>query len=399
MEKRFLEKNDNSNAASSEVGTILPEKFTKKQFVKNIKAGLNISSIFLLIKKQIKRKKSGENYWIITLQDKSGSIDGFIWSDVCNELSILRENNLNEGDFVLINAEASEYNGLIQLKINYIEKVRKEDEKYISIRDFIRTSAFDTNLMLSQLKNYIKKVENKYLKRLLEVFFKDDEFVKEFCLSSAAVQYHHAYIGGLLEHTLSTTKLCDFIAENYKYMNSIKKGFTNINDFKDLVLTGAILHDMGKIHEYKSEKNGAFFKITDEGKLLGHITIGYGMVLTEINLIKRFPAQLKDRLLHIILSHHGHKEYGSPKRPKTLEAFIVYHADHLDADIGGFNFILENKAENIDWSEYLKNFDRSIFLKELSFDFSEDYREADAEGKIKINNASDDENNFPKLFK
>ncbi len=154
-----------------------------------------------------------------------------------------------------------------------------------------------------------------------------------------------------MEHTLSRVKICDFISSNYD----------NID--RDLLISGAILHDIGKVVEYATEKSGALIKISDEGKLIGHITIGYGMVLNKIDSINDFPKDLKDRLLHIILSHHGHKEFGSPKRPKTLEAFIVYHVDHMDADIGGFNDIIENSSPSADWSDYLRNFERSVLLK------------------------------------
>jgi len=129
-----------------------------------------------------------------------------------------------------------------------------------------------------------------------------------------------------------------------------------------LLITGAILHDIGKIKEYMVD---IVIKITDEGRLLGHITIGYGMILEKIKEIEAFPEDLKERLLHIILSHHGQKEFGSPKRPKILEAFIVYHVDHMDADVGGFNIILEESGGKSDWSEYARNFERSIMLKEL----------------------------------
>jgi 3'-5' exoribonuclease len=136
--------------------------------------------------------------------------------------------------------------------------------------------------------------------------------------------------------------------------------YDNLN--RDLLIAGAILHDVGKIKEYSS---GVNLKITNRGRLLGHITIGYGWVLEKISSIKGFPSDLADRLLHIILSHHGHLEYGSPKRPKILEAFVVYHADHLDGDIGGFNIILENTSDENDWSEYVRNFERPVYTRRL----------------------------------
>ena len=150
---------------------------------------------------------------------------------------------------------------------------------------------------------------------------------------------------------------------------------------RDLLLAGAILHDIGKIREYSA---GITTKITDEGKLLGHITIGYGIVLEKIKQIKGFPKELEERLLHIILSHHGQKEFGSPKRPKILEAFIVYHIDYLDADIGGFSIQLEESGERLEWSDYLRNFERSIFLRKPDFktDHDADDNPADEDNKL-----------------
>jgi 3'-5' exoribonuclease len=201
---------------------------------------------------------------------------------------------------------------------------------------------------MSDLKHFINSVKNIYLKKILEMFFEDDNFVTEFCNSTAAIQYHHASRGGLLEHTLSIVKICNWLAGHYKNLN------------RDLLVSGAIFHDVGKIREYELSIP---IKFTDEGKLLGHITIGYGMVLEKILKIKGFPADLRDNLLHIILSHHGHKEFGSPRRPKTPEAFIVYHVDYMDAEIGGFNELLDENRGSAEWSEYLRNFERSLFLK------------------------------------
>ncbi|MCL5073980.1 MAG: HD domain-containing protein, partial [Actinobacteria bacterium] len=192
--------------------------------------------------------------------------------------------------------------------------------------------------------------------------------------SSAAVQYHHAYIGGLLDHTLTVTKICEWIAGIYDNLN------------RDLVVTGAILHDVGKIKEYELDST---IKISDTGRLLGHITIGYGMVQEKIAQMKNFPDDLKDRLLHIILSHHGYKEFGSPKRPKILEAFVVFHVDNMDADIGGFNMILEESGGQADWSVFLKNFDRSVLLRELKLSGDHEIPEDKKMGIRSIKNKPD----------
>lgn len=211
--------------------------------------------------------------------------------------------------------------------------------------------------MFAGIKEYAARIKNPHLKKLIDLYFEDKEFVKDFKNAAAAVRYHHAFKGGLLEHTLAVTEICDAIFRVYHNLNY------------DLLISGAILHDIGKIREYKTL---ATTEVTDEGKLLGHITIGYGWVLEKIKQIKGFPGDLRDRLLHIILSHHGQKEFGSPKRPKILEAFIVYYVDHMDADIGGYNIILEENKSGSDWSDYVKNFERSVFLKKLELPGDED---------------------------
>jgi len=253
-----------------------------------------------------------------------------------------------EGDFANIQGEVTDYKGSKQLLVNSLQKIENKAE--IEYSDFIRTSKRNVAEMYLEMKTFINSIETICLKKLLDSFFEDKKFKEEFSNATAAVKYHHAYKGGLLEHSLNIVKICDKLSEIYENLN------------RDLLITGAILHDIGKIKEYKVD---IIIKITDEGRLLGHITIGYGMILEKIKEIEEFPEDLKERLLHIILSHHGQKEFGSPKRPKILEAFIVYHVDHMDADVGGFNIILEENGGKSDWSEYAKNFERSIMLKEL----------------------------------
>lgn len=321
----------------------------KKQYVSNLKVGTNVNSLFVVSHKSIKKKKNNDDYCAVTLQDKEGSIEGVIWTEVFKNVEYFEE-----GDFVLVKGNVSEYRGGKQLSVSFITKIKnKEDIEY---SDFIRTTKENVDGMMSEIKSYINSTKDQHLRKLLDLFFKDEDFTRRFCRATAAVRYHHAYSGGLLEHTLSVTKICDFLSGTYKNLN------------RDLIISGAILHDIGKIMEYDV---GVIIKVTDEGKLLGHITIGYGLVLEKIKKISGFPTDLRERLLHIILSHHGHKEFGSPRRPKILEAFVVYHVDHMDADIGGYNIILEESNEGEDWSAYAKNFERSVMLKKPELENSD----------------------------
>ncbi len=329
---------------------------SKKQFISDLGIGVKVESIFVVASKRIRKKKNGDDYCTVVLQDREGSIEGVLWTEV-----YLNTEDFAPGDFVFIEGEVKGYKGGKQIVVSSLKKI--EDNLDINHPDYIKTSGKDIDKMFEEIREYIARVKNPYLKKLLDLYFNDEKFVQDFKNATAAVQYHHAFRGGLLEHTLAVTGICDAAYRIYQNLNY------------DLLICGAILHDIGKIREYKTKVTT---EVTDEGKLLGHITIGYGWILEKIKQIKDFPRDLRNRLLHIILSHHGHKEFGSPKRPKILEAFIVYHVDHMDADVGGYNIILDESKGGSDWSDYAKNFERSVFLKKLELSdggYNEDMEE------------------------
>ena len=284
-------------------------KKEKKQFISDLKVGSNADTIFVVSKKQIRKKKNNEDYCIVTFQDKEGSIEGVIWTEVFRN-----SDDFSEGDFVLVKGDVRQYRSSMQLVINSISKIEnKEDIEY---SDFIRATKKNIDDMFSEIESYINSIKNSYLKELLDLYFKDKKFIEDFKNATAAVRYHHAYRGGLLEHTLAVTKICNMLTGIYDNLN------------RDLLISGAILHDIGKIREYKT---GVIIKVSDEGKLLGHITIGYGWILEEIKKIDGFPRDLSERLLHIILSHHGRKEWGSPVEPQFPEAEILHYLDMMDS--------------------------------------------------------------------
>ncbi len=330
----------------------------KEQFISDQKVGDLVETTFVVSEKQIKKKKNGEDYCTVTLQDSSGTVEGVLWTEVFQGAGIFLE-----GDFVEIKGVLKEYRGSRQLIVNSLVKMKQDAD--LDLSDYIKSTSKDIDSMFEEVLGYIGSLKNKHLKELLNIFMDDEKFASDYRTSTAAVRYHHAYQGGLLEHSLNVIKICDMLAGIYDNVN------------RDLLLAGAILHDVGKIREYSS---GVNMKMTNRGRLLGHITIGYGWVLEKIGQVKGFPKDLADRLLHIILSHHGHLEYGSPKRPKILEAFIVYHADHLDGDIGGFNIILENSNNENEWSEYARNFERPVFIKQLDLEEEESLGTGDLNG-------------------
>ncbi|MDD5622727.1 MAG: HD domain-containing protein [Actinomycetota bacterium] len=318
-------------------------EISKKQFISDLEVGGKADTIFIVANKHVRKKKDGKTYCAVTLQDRAGSIEGVLWTEVyCNT------KDFAEGDFVLVRGDVKEYKGCRQLVIGSIIKI--ESKENIDYSDYIKTSGENIDEMFKRIKKYIAGIEDPHLKKLLDLFFEDKKFENDFKNSAAAVRYHHAFRGGLLEHTLSVTEICDAVYRIYRNLDY------------DLLISGAILHDIGKIREYRTKVTT---EVTDEGRLLGHIIMGYGLVLEKIKEIDGFPADLSERLLHIVLSHHGQKEFGSPKRPRIPEAFIVYHVDYMDADIGGYNIAMEENKSGNDWSDYLRNFDRSVFLKKL----------------------------------
>lgn len=351
----------------------------KSQYVSDLTIGTKVNTIFAVAKKQVKKKRNGDEYCTVNFQDRKGNIDGVLWTETYNNTE-----DFNEGDFVSVEGEVKEYKRSRQLAVSSIRKI--EDKENLEYSDYIKTTNKNIDEMFSELMKYIARIKNPYFKKLIDMFFSDKNFIEDFKSSTAAVKYHHAFKGGLLEHTLAMTKICD----------SLSKIYNNLN--YDLLISGAVLHDVGKIMEYKTVVST---EVTDEGKLLGHITIGYGMVLEKIKQIKGFPDDLKNRLLHIILSHHGYKEFGSPKRPRILEAFVVFHVDYLDADIGGYNIILEGNKSGADWSDYAKNFEGSVFLKEIEPDEDENnihIRETQDERPDNESNEARDENRQNELF-
>ena len=289
----------------------------KELFVKDLKDGTSIHSSFVVtkiirrIKKSQRADAADEEYCQVRLQDCTGSIDGIIWPEALRNAP-----DFSEVDCVLVKATVSQFKGLPQLVISSLEKVPAGEVDYSCFTRSI--AAEDKEKMVLEIKELLSSIKNPGLVQLLDSFFNDSDLFNAYTNSAAAVKYHHAYSGGLLEHSLAVAKNCEMVSRNYPELN------------RDLLIAGALLHDIGKIEEYRT---GVIIKITDEGGLIGHIAIGYGMVLDRIKSISGFSKNLAKNLLHIIISHHGYKEFGSPRVPETPEAFVVYHMDHMDADI------------------------------------------------------------------
>ena len=313
---------------------------SKKLFIKDFKEGQSIIDYFLVNSKKILTTKNGNKYMSLVFQDKTGLIDGKIWDEKEYE-----ERNITSNDFVKIEADVKTYQDNLQLNVKRIKKIGTEE---VDISDFIPHSAQDTNQMLKELREISKEVKNPYLLELLDKFFEDEEFKKKFRQSPAAKQIHHVYIGGLLEHTLSVVKICSFLA---------KKHYSNINF--DLLITGTILHDIGKIYELS---HPPAIDYTSEGRLLGHILLGFKIIQDKINSIPNFPENLQMLLQHLIISHHGQYEWGSPKLPQTIEAIILHYIDDLDAKLNSIKQLMNLEINSEDsWTAYHKTLGRKIY--------------------------------------
>ena len=281
----------------------------KMKYIESFREGMHTGDVYLCKSKQIALTKSGKEYGNVVLQDKTGTIDAKIW-----DLHSPGVGEFEAMDYVYVEADVTLFQNAHQLNVRRIRKAREGE--YVEA-DYLPVSKKDIKKMYEELLGFIKSVKNPYLNKLLSLYFVDNEaFAKAFQFHSAAKTVHHGFVGGLLEHTLSVTKLCDYYASYYPQLN------------RDLLITAAIFHDIGKIKELSTFPENDY---TDAGQLLGHIMIGAEMVGITIRSIKGFPPTLATELKHCILAHHGELEYGSPKKPALLEALALNFADNTDA--------------------------------------------------------------------
>lgn len=308
--------------------------------VADIAENQSLDLLLLVRRKNLARSRNGKDYLNLKLGDSSGEIAAFLWDDAERAGAAIKE-----GDCVHITGRSQLFNGNLQLTINFIELWQGE----IDARQFLPYTAKHIPTLERDLRQIVADIREPWLKRLCEAFFiKDQEFAKAFALAPAAKAMHHAWLGGLLEHTLGVAHLALKVVPLYPQVNL------------DLVLTGALLHDIGKVYELTYERN---LDYSTAGRLLGHVMIGVRMVQEKAATLKGFPAATLMLLEHLILSHHGEYEYGSPKRPKTQEAIILNFIDDLDAKITAVNTHMEaTKNPEIEWSDFHRLFGRPFYL-------------------------------------
>lgn len=307
------------------------------RFINTLREGDSVRSIYLCKTKRSAETRNGKPYDNLTLQDKTGTLDGKVWDPNSGGIA-----DYDEMDFVEVFGEVVSYNNNLQLNI---KQLRKPYEDEYDAADYMPTSEKNVGGMYDELLSYVKRVENKYLRALLEYYFVNNEaFIKVFKGHSAAKSVHHGFAGGLLEHTLSIVKMCDYYVSAYPLLN------------KDLLFTAAMFHDIGKTKELSTFPENDY---TDDGQLLGHIVIGVEMISDGVRAIEGFPERLASELKHCIVSHHGELEYGSPKKPALPEAVALHFADATDAKLQTLTEIFKDK-EGTEWLGYNRLFESNL---------------------------------------
>jgi len=317
----------------------------KNIFVSDLTSGQPVNDSFVLAEKHLYRKKDGGQYISVALSDKTGTVKGVIWDNV-EELT----EKPAAGDFVNIRGNVSEYRGALQVVIQSMASLAAAE---VDAADFLPATRRDPSAMFEKLRAISDSMVNPDLKALLAAFWADTAFVEKFKIAPAAKKMHHAYLGGLLEHTLSLALLADRVADHYSGIN------------RDLLLTGAILHDIGKVKEFLYDRR---IDYSDEGRLVSHLVIGVEMVQEKIAGLRDFPPKTAMLIKHLMISHHGNREYGSPEPPKTLEAVMLNYLDEIDSKITGIREFMEKQAANEDWTSYHRPLDRFFYKGAFSSD-------------------------------
>ena len=314
---------------------------TKSIYLQDIKQGEKISSSFLVAEKNMAFSLKGSPYLTVKLKDKTGELDGKVWDN-----AVEFDQQFKKGDIIAIEGRANTYKNSLQISIIGIKKCNWEE---VEPTDYLPGAKGDVNGMFDELLAHVDTVQNKALQELLYAFLKDEKTAELFKRAPAAKGFHHIYLGGLLEHSLSVVRLLIKIAEHYQYLD------------RDMLIAGGLLHDIGKIYEFSYDQ---LIEYSDEGRLIGHIVMGVEMIDKKIAAIPDFPVQLALELRHLILSHHGEFEYGSPKRPKTMEALAVHYMDDLDAKLNAFqSFTADSNNADSDWTTYNRFFERYLYKK------------------------------------
>src|SRR5689334_20693825 len=297
-----------------------------------------VTSTFVVVAKQIKPKKTGEPYLALTLGDRSGQIEAKMWDNVEDAMD-----GFEQDDFIKVKGLLNKYKNRFQLTIH---KLRKLGDSEVDFADYLPKTTKDVDELWRTLVNFVDSFQDTNLKTLVRAFMADPEISAAYRNAPAAKTLHHAYIGGLLDHVVSLFRSCDLVCRNYPQIN------------RDLLLTGAFLHDIGKIHELAYSRS---FSYTSRGQLLGHMIIELEMLQAKLAQVPNFPDELKTLLEHLIISHHGEYEFGSPKLPMFPEALMLHYLDDLDSKMESMRAHFEREAEaGSSWTTYNPSLGRML---------------------------------------
>lgn len=314
----------------------------KSPYINELQANQNAEGIFLVAHKEVRQKKTGEPYLSLTLMDRTGDIDAKMWDNAAEAIPLFGHN-----DIVRVKGAVQIFQNRLQFTVH---KLRPVPEAEIDLGDFLVSSKRDRDEMFRELMGHVASMTDPHLKGLLEGLFADPAVAQAYRDAPAAKSVHHAWIGGLIEHVLSLCKLARMTAAHYPGIDS------------DLLLTGVILHDIGKIHELEFARA---IRYGDRGQLLGHIQIGMQMAMDQIQKMPDFPAKLRDLVLHMILSHHGQLEYGSPKLPVFPEALLLHLLDNMDSKMESMRALIEHdRLIDGNWTLFSGTLERSALKKD-----------------------------------
>ena len=307
-----------------------------------LEVGQPATGVFLVNHKDIRQKKGGDHFLSLTLADRSGDIDAKMWDNVDKVMDTFERDG-----FIRVKGVAQIHLNKLQFTIHTLQPV---PETEVELADFFPASSRDPEEMFAELRGHIAGFTNQHLKALLNAIFDDAGLARRYKRAPAAKSIHHAWLGGLLEHVLSLCTLCKSVGPHYGQVDM------------DLLLTGAMLHDIGKIDELNYERG---FSYSDEGQLLGHILIGLRLINEKLALLSEFPPRLRTLVEHLVASHHGTLEFGSPKVPMTAEAMLLHHLDNLDSKMETVRGAVEkDKLADGSWTTFIPSLERPLLKKE-----------------------------------
>lgn len=329
------------------------------QTIASLKEGDWVDEVYLVTSKQVATAKNGVTYLSLKLADKTGEIDGKLWDNAEETAS-----KFQRDDFIRVKGIAANYQGSMQIKMKSLERV---DDSKVDLSNFVQSSTRNPDEMEKELRSVCSEVRKPHLRQLVDAFFSDRQFMEAFKRAPAAKTLHHNYIGGLIEHVIELVKLCRDVARHFPSIDI------------DLLTVGAFIHDIGKVKELSVRKT---IEYSTEGRLIGHISLGCEMLAEKITKLPHFPEETAMLLKHIILSHHGEYEFGSPKRPKIQEAIIIHYLDDLTAKLNNFQATIkkENVAEG-GWTAYNKMHDRYLYRQIASVNDDADNERAGRQGE------------------